>query len=186
MRRLVILIVFLFVGCGSFRPSIVKYSDIYYRPVTRAKLYNPYAGGNGLRSELQWQRNHNRWFNYYFLGLNDFYYNIHFGNDWYFQNQWRFRPYTYTRPIVSPRNRLSPPRVRQVPPRNRGGNTLETPRRRRRNTMTVPRPPVRNNIRVTPNVPRTPNRRTNVQPSRQNSPNNNIGRSNIRKFNRNM
>ena len=155
MRRAIILLsLVLLTGCSPLKLQVIRYSDIFYKPVTREKLYTPYVGNNGLRSELQWQRNQNRWFNYYFLGLNDFYYNNYFGNNWYFHNQWRFNNAWRSRPpVVRPKVRRTPP----TPPRRvRRQYQIQSPRRRGSTNQVS-----RNN----------PNPRTNVQPQpRQTSP----------------
>ena len=157
-------ILFLFSGCGSY--AYIKYSDQLYKPITREKLYMPRAGGNGLRSEFQWERNYNRWYNYYFLDLNSFYYNPYFANGWYLHNQWRFNNYWRTQsPKVIPNRRrvISTP----TPPIKR--DRVYTPSRRGR--VIAPTNTAGSTINVSPRS--NPNLRNNVQPRRQ-------SRSNVR------
>jgi len=171
-----LLILILSTSCGSY--TYVKYSDQLYKPITREKLYMPRAGGNGLRAEFQWQRNYNRWYNYYFLDLNSFYYNPYFANGWYLHNQWRFNNYWRTQsPKVIPKRRrvISTP----TPPVKRNRVYTST----RRGQVIAPSNTAGSTINVSPRS--KPNTRSNVQPRRKSTPNVRSSRTNSRRFNQN-
>lgn len=159
MRYLIgsIILSFLLSSCDSLKPLYYRHSDQLYKPITREKLYMPRAGGNGLRSEFQWERNYNRWFNYFILDYPTYYYNPYFADYWYRNNEWRFNNswrldiprfipprYIPRKPkrVKSPVYRGQPRNTRVIAPSNTAGSTLQTPNTRtyERRKQNIPLP----------------------------------------------
>lgn len=184
-----IILSLLFISCGTY----IKYSDSLYSPVTRSGIYKPSGGYGSLMSDFQVDRAQSRWFNYYNLNMSYHYYNPYFSNNWYLSNRWRFDNYwrvnpfmhVYTPTASTPRYRFRPPvrKPTRVVPRTRRNSTTTVPTRTRPNNtrIRVPR-----NIKIAPERSRTsgptikipsrinPNnqiRRTNANPTRQNTSN---------------
>ena len=174
MRRLLIITIFLFIGCGSLQPTIVRFSDLQYHTQKRVVISTPYQGGNIFRYQPYIGVDGNWLIRNQSLGLSDIYYNNQFLNLWWIDYRWRFDNHWRTLP---PR---VAPRV-NAPVRQPITNPNPRPRPPRRE-IPMERVGRRNNTRVTSNVPRTPNRRTNVQPSRQNNTNNSPTRQSSRRL----
>ena len=169
MKHYVIFITLLLtlVGCSSFKPTIVRYNDMFSAPINRNLPFIP-----------QWEIRYN------LLNFNHFYYRPYFANNWYLNNHWRFIHFNYTPQVFIP-NRIirpravqgtinTPPRIRITNPRPRNNpprRQLHAPRRQNNNTrVTAPRRDTRSNQNVTPRRPNPNSPRPNVQPTRQNPP----------------